>query len=113
MNPATRRYYDNSVRPPDRTTGRQATGKALFGWAKDHDCLPWFTAFGRAQNPPLPKLVSDYPRRLGHHTRSPMPGCLHGRLERQRHALTRHPGWSRMCNERGPVRVETTDEARF
>ena len=59
-NGSAKRYYDDrrSARSSD---GPPATGKVLYGWARDNNCLAWFTKFGKLQNPPLPHLVSDFP----------------------------------------------------
>ncbi len=56
---ASRRYYDNRRESARSNDGPPTSGKTLFGWAKDHDCVAWFTALSKAQKPPLPRLLSD------------------------------------------------------
>ena len=58
---SARNYYANRRDAGRSNEGPPTTGKALYGWARDNDCVAWFTKFGKAQVPPLPHLVSDFP----------------------------------------------------
>ena len=46
--------HTNSDQPPK-------TGKQLFGWAKDHDVMPWFSDFGKEHR--FPARFNDWDER--------------------------------------------------
>jgi hypothetical protein len=54
---ANGKTYYGSARAKD---GPPTSAKQLGGWAKKTNALPWFEDFGRKQDPPLPRLLSEW-----------------------------------------------------